>query len=636
MQGRAWSKVCVRGWMLAVLISLCGCSVQKQPAVDNKQRQISILGLGDSITEGGPEFFSYLFPLDSMLRRVGYQPRFIGPRQSVQHGDTLYHAGFSGRNAEFLAACIDSIYSAFPADIVLLHAGHNHFQEETPVPGIIQAQRTIIQTIKKINARTRILVAGVITSGKLPKYEYIPQLNASLQKMVDSLHDPGVIFVDQSQPWNWTQYTIHDKVHPNRSGAQVIASTWFRSMTPLLAAVAGAAPAQTDSLLPAKEFSARGGLPNFFAKIKAGNPVRVAFLGGSITRAGNGYRDQLLSWFRNQYPANRFEEIMAAVSGTGSDFGACRVQQHVIDHQPDLVFIEFAVNDNRMRMQLVRETMEGIVRQIWKANASTDICFIYTFAAENLPLLQKGIFPSSVSAMETVAAHYNIPGIHMGLAVIDDIEKGKLLLSGKREEQSAVPLFSIDGVHPLPETGHKIYTRVLAKNLQLLKENAVAAKHVPAPALEKQHWANAGMVGLEKHGRFTGNWNTTDSVTKGKEYYQLLPQVYSTASADASLTVQFKGTRFGMADIMGPGTAAIEITIDNQPPMTIKRFDAFCTYYRLNYFILSDLPAGRHVATIRLAPGRIDKAAILKTRNVEIKDWRPYEGQAMYVGAILY
>jgi hypothetical protein len=404
---------------------------------------------------------------------------------------------------------------------------------------------------------------------------------------------------------------------------------WLLTGTPAL-------QAQTDSLLPARELSSRGGLPDFFAKIKTGKPVSVAFLGGSITRAGNGYRDQLMDWLRNQYPATHFEEIMAAVSGTGSDFGACRVKQHVIDHKPDLVFVEFAVNDNRMLMQFVRETIEGIVRQIWKANATTDICFIYTFSAENLPLLQKGLFPSSVSAMEAVASHYNIPAIHMGLAVVDEIEKGKLLMSGKKEDQSAIPLFSVDGVHPLPETGHKIYTRVLTTNLLLMKENAVTAKHALPPALEKQNWSKAGMISLSTHSGFTGNWQLTDSVTKGKEYYPLLPAVYSSSSPDASLTVRFKGTHFGLADIMGPGTAAVEITIDKQAPRIISRFDAFCTYYRLNYFVLSDLPEGKHIATIRLSPAPLDKAAILKTRNTVVKDWAPYEGQAMYIGAILY
>lgn len=394
--------------------------------------------------------------------------------------------------------------------------------------------------------------------------------------------------------------------------------------------------AQTDSLLPAKELSIRKGLPNFFAKVKAGKTTRVAFLGGSITRAGNGYRDQLLSWFRNTYPQCKFEEIMAAVSGTGSDFGACRVQHHVIDHRPDLVFIEFAVNDNRMQMQLVRETMEGIVRQIWKANSKTDICFIYTLAKENLPELQKGVFPASVSAMETIAAHYNIPGIHMGLQVVDEIAKVKLVITGKKEEPSAIPIFSVDGVHPLPETGHKIYTQVLTKSLLQLQNNCTPVKHAMVSVLEPHNWSHAGMISTWKQARFQGDWQLTDSVTKGREYYQLLPQVYGTAAKDASLTIHFKGTCFGLADIMGPSTAAVEIIIDQQQPRVINRFDAFCTYYRLNYFIISDLPPGKHVATIRLAPGSIDKAAILKTRNVTVNNWQPYEKNAMYIGAILY
>jgi lysophospholipase L1-like esterase len=622
MKNRKWNSAKIAGLLLLALVSMPAWAQQ----VVVKKQKLSILGLGDSITEGGADFFSYLFPLDSLLRQAGYQPSFIGPRRSIQQGDTLYHSGFSGRNAEFLAARIDSIYTAFPADVVLLHAGHNHFQEESPMPGLINAQRTIIQTIRKKNPQARIFVAGVITSGKLPKYEYIPALDVAIKQLVDSLNDPAVSFVDQRNQWNVDSHTIYDKVHPNRIGARNIAGNWFQALD----------QSMTDSLLPARELAARGGLPNFFAKLKAGKPVKIAFLGGSITRAGNGYRDQVLTWLRKQYPANRFEEIMAAVSGTGSDFGACRVQQQVIDHKPDLLFVEFAVNDNRMPMQLVRSTMEGIVRQVWKASKATDICFIYTFSAENLPLLQKGVFPTSVSAMETVASWYNIPGIHMGLAVVAEITKGKLLMAGKKEEQAAIPLFSVDGVHPLPETGHKIYTEVLAKNLLSLQENAVAAKHLLPAAMEKQDWSTAGMIRLPKRVRFSGNWQVTDSVTKGKEYYPLLPQVYATADTSACLTVSFKGTRFGLSDIMGPSTAAIEITIDNQPPRVVNRFDAFCTYYRLNYFILSDLPPGKHTATIRLAPGLIDKQAILKTRNAAVKDWSLYEGKTMYVGAILY
>ena len=39
---------------------------------------------------------------------------------------------YSGKNVEFLESKIDSLYRLYPADIVLLHAGHNHFAEEKP------------------------------------------------------------------------------------------------------------------------------------------------------------------------------------------------------------------------------------------------------------------------------------------------------------------------------------------------------------------------------------------------------------------------------------------------------------------------------------------------------------------------
>jgi lysophospholipase L1-like esterase len=198
--------------------------------INNDKKKITILGLGDSITEGGPNFFSYLFPLDSLLKQAGYQPEFIGPRRSIQNGDTISHSGFSGKTAEYLAKQIDSIYTAFPADVVLLHSGHNHFNTEAPIAGIIKAQQTIIATIKKKNSQALILVAGVITSGKLPKYDYIPVLDKAIKVMVDSLHDASIIFVDQQQDWDWDKYTIDDKVHPNRTGASIIANNWFHAL----------------------------------------------------------------------------------------------------------------------------------------------------------------------------------------------------------------------------------------------------------------------------------------------------------------------------------------------------------------------------------------------------------------------
>ncbi len=105
------------------------------------------------------------------------------------------------------------------------------------------------------------------------------------------------------------------------------------------------------------------------------------------------------------------------------------------------------------------------------------------------------------------------------------------------------------------ETGHKIYTACISKKFASIAGNNSRARHIIPAAFEKQHWADAGMVSIKKRGRFSGNWGITDSVTRGREYYQLLKQVLFNGikrcqpnGAEIS-----KARRFGLADIMGPG-----------------------------------------------------------------------------------
>ena len=54
---------------------------------------------------------------------------------------------------------------------------------------------------------------------------------------------------------------------------------------------------------------------------------------------------QTLAHFKKAYPQATFTEINAAIGGTGSDLGVFRVQQDVLSKGPDLLFVEFAVND---------------------------------------------------------------------------------------------------------------------------------------------------------------------------------------------------------------------------------------------------------------------------------------------------
>lgn len=221
-------------YLYLILFFLLCCSVTTT-GQEKKQERFTLMGLGDSITEGADFFTCYLYPLWEKLFTAGYQFDFIGPRESKCRIGTLNHCGFSGKNVEFLESKIDSLYRLYPADIVLLHAGHNHFAEEKPIPGMIASYKSIINKIQAINPNVRILIAQVIPSGKLPKYSYIPELNEKIAEMVAGLNSGQVFLVNQAQGFNWQDYTVHDKVHPNKAGAEKMATVWFEALKKVLA-----------------------------------------------------------------------------------------------------------------------------------------------------------------------------------------------------------------------------------------------------------------------------------------------------------------------------------------------------------------------------------------------------------------
>jgi hypothetical protein len=92
----------------------------------------------------------------------------------------------------------------------------------------------------------------------------------------------------------------------------------------------------------AAEFGRGRDLLPVFARAHAGQPLRAAAIGGSITQAGGGW---LEPWLREQFPKAAVTMRNAGMSATGSALGVFRLERDVISAQPDLVLIEYAVND---------------------------------------------------------------------------------------------------------------------------------------------------------------------------------------------------------------------------------------------------------------------------------------------------
>ena len=209
-------------------------------------RANTIMPLGDSITEGGANFANYRAPLHERLLAGGYAVRYVGSRTSDGPAGAMRHEGYSGKTAEFLADNIERLYKANPADVVLLHAGHNYFSEHKPVDRIIAATERIVRGIHSIRGDATVFVAQVIPSGKLPKYAYIPELNAALPKLVERLKAEKirVSLVDQADGFDWRTDTVADKVHPNDRGAEKMARQWYKALVEVIPTSRGRSAAE--------------------------------------------------------------------------------------------------------------------------------------------------------------------------------------------------------------------------------------------------------------------------------------------------------------------------------------------------------------------------------------------------------
>jgi lysophospholipase L1-like esterase len=221
----------------SILAALCTATTI---ATATPTRPVRLMPLGDSITEGGSTFSNYRPLLAGKLRAAGLAFEFVGSRGPA----SLRHEGYGEKNIEFLAAAVPANFAKTPADIVLLHAGHNHFDTEQPVPGMIAATEQLIAALRVTNPKVIVLLAQVIPAGKLPKYSYLPEFNTQLAQLAARLHTPAqpIVLVDQASGFDWRTDTIADHVHPNASGAEKMAARWFAPLLSLLVSNATAAP----------------------------------------------------------------------------------------------------------------------------------------------------------------------------------------------------------------------------------------------------------------------------------------------------------------------------------------------------------------------------------------------------------
>jgi lysophospholipase L1-like esterase len=394
-------------------------------------------------------------------------------------------------------------------------------------------------------------------------------------------------------------------------------------------------------LRAATEVTPRKGLPNFKAKLDAGKSVKIAYLGGSIT-AAPGWRVLSLDWFQNAYPKAKVAEIHAAIGGTGSDLGVFRIQNDVLRHKPDLLFVEFAVNDGGASPAQIHKAMEGIVRQTWKADPSIDICFVYTLSEPVLDDLRNGKMQRSASAMEDVADLYSIPSIHFGVKVMAMESAGELIFKAPKTSDlanSKPMVFSTDGVHPHVETGHKVYAETIARSWPAIRDasGAPTAHSLPKP-LRDDNWELARQVPITQE-MLRGQWEQLPKDhTLAKRFQKNMPVIFVAQKPGAALEYTFEGTSIAVFDILGPDGGQVNVQLDDATPVTSNRVDGYGTYHRMSKLnVGSDLPNKTHHVRIELNAATLPKREILFERNRDDFDKDPskYSDHLWYAGSLL-
>lgn len=188
------------------------------------------------------------------------------------------------------------------------------------------------------------------------------------------------------------------------------------------------------------------------AKQRAGRPVSVVFFGGSITWGGNcsdiethSYRALVGKWLRGRLGGIPVTLVNAGMGGTGSDVGCYRLDEHVLSHAPDLVFIEFAINDQGASQAQVEACVEAVLRRLWGADPKTGVIVLISGSRDD----------------RQAALLYRSLADRFGLHCVDvGAYKRRLIRTGRETDAS---LFA-DAVHP-SDRGHAVYARCVLRVL---------------------------------------------------------------------------------------------------------------------------------------------------------------------------
>lgn len=342
-------------------------------------------------------------------------------------------------------------------------------------------------------------------------------------------------------------------------------------------------------------------LVNTYSKMVYDKNLRVAFIGGSVTSgafsssATKCWAGLTGAWLREQFPQATVLTKNAGWGGTGVKPGVYRFEQDILSYDPDLVFIEFAINDyyDGTSIADVTSCAESIVRKLYASDPTAEAVFV--LVSEHATSANA----AHRAAYREVAEAYHIPVVDISTALTEHLSKNNLAW----EDLIA------DVVHP-NDKGYAFYAEQVTGVLKTCFDRdaeAVFSKtvyHRPLPSapigLRDLTDAQLLLAKTIETGSSQGFSLVNDSACRYRQYLQ--------GNAGAELTVTFTGTDIGILFWKNAACGRIVYSIDGGEERELIVSGTGDDAWKL---LFEDLENGMHTLTLRVTEKQFRLQALM-------------------------
>jgi lysophospholipase L1-like esterase len=319
-------------------------------------------------------------------------------------------------------------------------------------------------------------------------------------------------------------------------------------------------------------------LHRVFQKAKRGEPIVLGVFGGSITAGAKAstpahrYANLVRDWLANQFPNTTVTLVNAGIGATGSPYGCLRAERDLLVHHPDIVIVDFGVNDGTEPW--MADTYEGVLRQILRQDNSPAILQIF-FMHQNGANAQ--------TLQQALGEHYGLPMVSYRDALWPQIAAGHFAWDD----------VSPDDVHP-NDWGHAFAATCLERELETaLRSTAavdVSAPNVPPP-LFTDTFAHTLLIDRD---------DLKSAATDGW-IYDHAAQCLTSHTPGSAITFEVSGTAiFTQFFRLRGGFGRAQLQVDAGTPIVLDGWFSGTWGGYIDTNVARDLKPGKHTIRIEL------------------------------------